>query len=160
MLIPSTAVSADSKRLTSDSYDDICVAHTGVNASGWNATTTFFLPRKSDSLTVPPRWLLNSNSGAAAPGCNAINKVLLRTTQCVDRCYPRYLPDVVVLDHDERELPRVERLARGRDGAPDADRDVYVGGLARIGDDDAGVRDRHPKVGRVAAHPRRQPHDR
>ena len=65
MLIPSTTASACSNLRSSDSYPLIWLAQTGVNASGWNASTTFFDPRNDDSFTVPPRWLRSSKSGAS-----------------------------------------------------------------------------------------------
>src|SRR2546421_521447 len=41
--------------------------HTGENASGKNATTTFFLPRYSDSETGWPPGPRSLNSGAVCP---------------------------------------------------------------------------------------------
>src|SRR5919202_636649 len=65
-LTPRTWAAAPAKRDFSVSYSGICALQVGVHAAGWNARTTF-LPRRALSLTVPPRWLLSSKSGASSP---------------------------------------------------------------------------------------------
>ena len=50
--MPSTCVFSPSKVWRSLLYPGIWTAQTDVNASGWKMSTTFFFPRKDESVTL------------------------------------------------------------------------------------------------------------
>src|SRR5215471_16955192 len=72
MLMPRTWTSYRSNSERSSSYAGIWSVQTGVKASGKNARTTFFLPRKSESFTSVSKCDFNVKSGASSPTFGAL----------------------------------------------------------------------------------------
>src|SRR5262245_39270915 len=72
ILAPRTWASYLANSERSSSYAGIWTVQTGVKASGKNARTTFFLPRKSDSFTSLSRCDIIVKSGASSPTFGAL----------------------------------------------------------------------------------------
>jgi len=67
VLMPKTLVSTASNFAIPAWYAVISLVQPPVKAAGKNARTTVFLPRKSESVTLPPAVAFRVKSGAMSP---------------------------------------------------------------------------------------------